>query len=90
MLRRYTKNRRNAKQDDNARIVRKVGKPSLTDYQATYTNKQSHRPRSSKRPPPSPRDRHPPPMLTRTVQQDEFRPKFEEFEGRPALLKKVC
>ncbi|ESO85955.1 hypothetical protein LOTGIDRAFT_239638 [Lottia gigantea] len=42
-----------------------------TDYKATFKPKNA-RPRSSKRPPPSPRDPNPPPMTFSTNQRSEF------------------
>ena len=86
---RYTKNKVNAPKAGHERIMqRAVVAPPKTDYQATYTHKNL-RPRSTKRPPPSPRDRNPPPMQMSTVQRDEFVSKFDQYEGPPASFKKV-
>ncbi|CAD5118516.1 unnamed protein product [Dimorphilus gyrociliatus] len=63
---------------------KKQGPFPETHYQEAYRKKQS-RVRSSKRPPPSPRDPNPPPMTFETWQRSEF---FErENKGRVAPIK---
>ena len=54
--------------------------PDTTDYKATFTQKNV-RPRSSKRPPPSPRNLNPPPMAFSTNQREDF--KGHDKTGRP-------
>lgn len=54
--------------------------PDTTDYKATFTQKNV-RPRSSKRPAPSPRDLNPPPMAFSTNQREDF--KGHDTTGRP-------
>ncbi|XP_076457679.1 uncharacterized protein LOC143291611 [Babylonia areolata] len=44
-----------------------------TDYQSTFKAKNSPRPRSSKRPPPTPRNPNPAPMTFETNQRSEFK-----------------
>ena len=60
----------------------KVGK---TDYQQTYY-KKNIRPRSSKKPPPSPRDRNPPPMTFDTFQRSVFVPKDIGVRAKPVVI----
>lgn len=55
--------------------------PDVSDYRDTFKQPQNVRPRSSKRPPPSPRDSNPPPMTFVTNQREEFRTPKET--GRP-------
>lgn len=55
--------------------------PDVSDYKDTYKLNANVRPRSSKRPPPSPRDPHPPPMTLTTNQRDDF--KAPKATGRP-------
>lgn len=45
----------------------------LTDYQATFKAQRAPRPRSSKRPPPTPRNPFPAPMTFETNQRTEFK-----------------
>ncbi|XP_064650526.1 stabilizer of axonemal microtubules 1-like [Lineus longissimus] len=55
----------------------------LTDYQATFKAVQDPRPRSNKRPPQTPRDPHPPNMILKTNQREEFQPYDVVKDGRP-------
>lgn len=55
--------------------------PDISDYRDTFKQPNNIRPRSSKRPPPSPRDPNPPPMYFDTNQRDDF--KAPKETGRP-------
>ncbi|XP_060589971.1 uncharacterized protein LOC132745164 isoform X1 [Ruditapes philippinarum] len=55
--------------------------PDVSDYRDTFKQPNNIRPRSSKRPPPSPRDPNPPAMVFSTNQREDFRAPRET--GRP-------
>ena len=56
-----------------------------TDYQLTY-DKKNMRPRSSKRPPQTPRDMNPPPMSFETFQRSVFVPKDIGVRAEPIVF----
>ncbi|XP_052807111.1 uncharacterized protein LOC128236268 isoform X2 [Mya arenaria] len=55
--------------------------PDVSDYRDTFKHAKDVRPRSSKRPPPSPRNPNPPAMTFSTNQRDDF--KAPKEVGRP-------
>ena len=86
---RYLKNKSNQPKDPFVPLQRRASTvPAVSDYQDTY-RKHATRPRSTKRPPRTPRERNPAPMTLQTSMRAEFRPKFHEFQGRPPLAKHV-
>ncbi|XP_041372775.1 uncharacterized protein LOC121386042 [Gigantopelta aegis] len=57
-----------------------------TDYMSTFKAVQYPRPRSSKRPPPSPRDPNPKPMVFETNQRDEFKT-YQNYERTKPIIR---
>ena len=86
IISRAYKSRKN-RVDKQLRIGPRVGNAQVpkTDYQMTYDRKDV-RPRSTKRPPPTPRDTNPPPMTFETFQRSVFVPKDIGVRAQPIVF----
>ena len=82
---RFHKNRQH-KGQSNARVMPKRSTTvPLSDYQSTYQHHNT-RPRSSKKPPPTPMNPCPPPMTFSTNQRSDFIPKDPRVRPQPIIL----